>query len=59
MFASLHALQYNFDGLLQVLCLGLIFGVIRKYGSTTHCALIHGSYDFVLFMILYLSGRGH
>jgi len=59
MFASLHAWQYNFDALLQVLCLGLIFGVIRKYSNTTICALVHGSFDFVLFMIAYLSGHGH
>ena len=54
MFAAAHAFQYNFDSLLQVFLLGLIFGVIRKWTNTTTCALIHGGYDFVALMAVYL-----
>jgi membrane protease YdiL (CAAX protease family) len=56
MFTSVHALQYNFDALLQVLILGMTFGVIRKYTNTTTCVLIHGGYDCVLLLDMYLNG---
>jgi membrane protease YdiL (CAAX protease family) len=50
-FTSLHALQYNWDGLLSVFLVGLALGVLRKYTNTTTSAVVHGGYDFVLVMI--------
>ncbi|HZI51726.1 MAG TPA: CPBP family intramembrane glutamic endopeptidase [Terriglobia bacterium] len=50
MFTSVHAFQYNFDALIQVLVLGLIFGVVRKRSNTTTAAIIHFGYDFVLLL---------
>lgn len=50
-FTGLHALQYNFDGLLSVFLLGLVLGVIRKHTNTTTSALVHGGYDYVLIML--------
>jgi membrane protease YdiL (CAAX protease family) len=52
MFAAVHALQYNFDALLQVLFLGVVFGLIRKRTNTTTSAIIHGGYDFVLLLTM-------
>ena len=58
-FTSLHALQYNWDGLLVVFLIGLIFGLIRKYSnSTTLCALIHGLYDFIIIMAIVIEVPG-
>jgi membrane protease YdiL (CAAX protease family) len=48
MFTSVHAFQYNFDALIQVLLLGVLFGVVRNRTNTTTAALIHFGYDFVL-----------
>jgi len=53
-FAAVHALQYNFDALLQVLFLGVVFGLIRNRTNTTTSAIIHGGYDFVL--LLWMNG---
>lgn len=50
MFTSVHALQYDFDALIQVLLLGLILGYVRKRTNTTTSALIHGTYDLALFL---------
>jgi len=55
MFTAVHALQYNFDALLQVLFLGIVFGVIRKRTNTTTSAIIHGGYDFVLLLMMDLT----
>ncbi|HEX4999196.1 MAG TPA: CPBP family intramembrane glutamic endopeptidase [Terriglobia bacterium] len=55
MFTAVHALQYNFDALIQVLCLGLAFGLIRKWSNTTTCAIIHGGYDCLLLLGMYFS----
>jgi membrane protease YdiL (CAAX protease family) len=52
MFTAVHALQYNFDALLQVFFLGVVFGLIRKRTNTTTSALIHGGYDFVLLLTM-------
>ena len=52
MFTAVHALQYNFDALIQVLFLGIVFGVIRKRTNTTTSAIIHGAYDFVLLIAM-------
>lgn len=51
-FTALHALQYNFDGLLTVFVIGLILGVIRKYSNTTTSAVVHGTFDFVVVLIM-------
>lgn len=51
-FAAVHALQYNFDALVQVLFLGIVFGLIRKRTNTTTSAIIHGGYDFVLLLTM-------
>jgi membrane protease YdiL (CAAX protease family) len=59
-FTSLHALQYNWDGLVSVFLIGLALGVIRKYTNTTTSAMVHGGYDFVLVMAEVLhAGLGH
>jgi membrane protease YdiL (CAAX protease family) len=50
-FAALHALQYNFDGVLSVFLAGMIFGLIRRRTNTTTSAIWHGFYDFVLIML--------
>jgi membrane protease YdiL (CAAX protease family) len=50
MFASVHAMQYDFDALIQVLFLGIVFGIIRKKTNTTTSAIIHGGYDLVLLL---------
>jgi uncharacterized protein len=57
-FAALHALQYNWDGVLSVFLAGLIFGVIRARTNTTTSAITHGSYDFILIMLTVLSLPG-
>jgi membrane protease YdiL (CAAX protease family) len=46
-FTSLHALQYNWDGLVSVFLIGLFLGVLRKYTNTTTSAIVHGGYDFL------------
>lgn len=48
LFTMMHALQYNWDGLLSVFIIGMILGVIRKYSNTTTSAIVHGTYDFIL-----------
>ena len=47
-FTGLHALQYNWDALVTVFVLGLVFGLVRNRTNTTTSAITHGSYDFVL-----------
>ena len=54
LFASLHAFQYNWDGIISVFIAGLVFGLIRGRYSTTVCAITHTTYDFVLFLGLLL-----
>ena len=49
-FTSLHAPQYNWDGLLSVFLIGLVLGFIRKKSNTTTSALVHGTYDCLLFL---------
>jgi membrane protease YdiL (CAAX protease family) len=51
LFASLHALQYNFDAVLSVFVIGLILAVVRRYTNTTTTAIIHGTYDCILILI--------
>lgn len=49
-FVSLHALQYNWDALLVVFTLGIIFGFLRRRTNTTTSAIAHGTYDFLLIL---------
>jgi hypothetical protein len=56
-FTSLHALQYNWDGLVSVFLIGLFLGVLRKFTNTTTSAIVHGGYDFTLVMLEVLAGR--
>lgn len=51
-FASMHALQYNWDGFLVVFLLGAVFAVLRQRTNTTTCAITHGLYDLILFAML-------
>jgi membrane protease YdiL (CAAX protease family) len=46
-FTSLHAWQYQWDGLLSVFVTGLLLGEIRRRSSTTTSAIVHGSFDFI------------
>lgn len=58
MFASVHAVQYNFDGVLVVFIIGLALGYVRRYSTTTTAMAIHGLYDFVAVMLT-LYERAH
>jgi len=51
-FASLHAYQYAWDGLLGVFLVGICFGVLRKYTNTSTSAISHGVYDLTLFVLI-------
>ena len=52
LFASLHAFQYSWDGLISVFFAGIIFAYIRRYTNTTTSAVTHTVYDLVLFTAL-------
>jgi membrane protease YdiL (CAAX protease family) len=52
-FTALHALQYNWDGLLSVFVIGLILGTIRKKTNTSTSAVVHGTYDCILVLLTY------
>jgi hypothetical protein len=56
-FTGLHALQYNWDGLLSVFVTGLALGILRKYTNTTTSALVHGGFDFVLVLAQAMQGQ--
>jgi membrane protease YdiL (CAAX protease family) len=56
-FTGLHALQYHWDALVVVFLVGLVLGVIRKKTSTTVSALVHGTYDFLLVMAMFVEIR--
>jgi uncharacterized protein len=55
LFTATHAFQYNFDALMLVMLLGLLFGVIRKFSNTTMSAIVHGGYDFTLLLVSWLT----
>ncbi len=57
-FTALHALQYNFDGLLSVFLAGLVLGWVRRHTNTAVSAVVHGFYDFLLIMLTVLSAPG-
>jgi hypothetical protein len=50
-FASLHALQYNFDGVIGVFVIGLVLGLVRRATNTTTSAIVHGLYDSTLVLL--------
>ncbi len=52
LFASLHAFQYSWDGLISVFLAGIVFAYIRRYSNTTTSAITHTVYDLVLFFLL-------
>ena len=52
LFASLHAFQYSWDGLISVFLAGIIFAYIRRYSNTTTSAITHTVYDLVLFSMM-------
>lgn len=54
-FTALHALQYNWDALVSVFLLGLLFGVVRQRANTSTSAIVHGSYDFLVTMVVILN----
>lgn len=47
-FTSLHAMQYHWDSLLLVFCIGIILGLLRKYTNTTVAIITHATYNFLL-----------
>jgi membrane protease YdiL (CAAX protease family) len=52
LFASLHAFQYSWDGLISVFLAGIVFAYIRQYTNTTTSAITHTIYDLVLFSMM-------
>jgi len=56
-FASLHAYQYAWDGVLSVFLAGLVFALLRERTNTSVCAITHATYDLVLFGLL-MAGIG-
>jgi membrane protease YdiL (CAAX protease family) len=54
-FASAHAFQYSWDGIVVVLLVGICLGIIRKYTNTTTSAITHGTYDLVLFLLPFIT----
>jgi membrane protease YdiL (CAAX protease family) len=50
-FASLHAMQYNWDSLLVVFLVGAAFGILRTRTNTSVAAIAHGFYNFTLIMM--------
>jgi uncharacterized protein len=51
-FASLHAYQYAWDGVIGVFLAGICFGLLRYYTNTSTSAISHGVYDLVLFALV-------
>ncbi|NTV65466.1 MAG: CPBP family intramembrane metalloprotease, partial [Oscillochloris sp.] len=56
-FMSLHALQYNWDGLLAVFLVGIVCGLVRARANTSTSAIVHGVYNFTLIMLSLLGGK--
>jgi membrane protease YdiL (CAAX protease family) len=56
-FASLHAYQYAWDGVLSVFLAGFVFAALREKTNTSVCAITHATYDLVLFALL-MAGIG-
>ena len=49
-FAAIHGLQYQWDGLISVLVVGIFLGLVRKRSNTTMSAMVHAMYDFVILL---------
>jgi len=56
-FASLHAYQYAWDGVISVFLAGIVFALLRVRTNTSVCAITHATYDLVLFALL-MAGIG-
>lgn len=54
-FTSLHAVQYNFDGLIVVFMVGTVMGILRRRTNTSTSAIAHGTYDLILLLLAGLS----
>lgn len=54
LFAALHAFQYHWDAVLGVFLFGLILAFIRKWTNTSTSALVHGLYDCLSLLLMYL-----
>jgi membrane protease YdiL (CAAX protease family) len=52
LFAAIHALQYHWDGVLQIFLIGLIFGWMRMRWNTTMTIISHTIYDLVIFALI-------
>jgi len=52
LFCSLHAWQYNLDGLVVIFAVGLVMALIRKQYNTVSAVLAHASYDLGLCVII-------
>jgi membrane protease YdiL (CAAX protease family) len=55
LFTAAHALQYEFEALISVFCLGLVFGLLRRRTNTTTSAIAHGTYDAILILLVSLA----
>ena len=51
-FSALHAFQYQWDGLISVFLVGLIFGWMRTRWNTTTTVISHTVYDLVYFSLI-------
>jgi membrane protease YdiL (CAAX protease family) len=56
-FTSLHAFQYNLDGLVSVFLAGLFLGLVRRRSNTSTSAIVHGVYDAILLLLSMLATR--
>lgn len=56
-FASLHAYQYAWDGVISVFLVGIVFALLRKRTNTSVCMITHATYDLTLFALL-MAGIG-
>jgi membrane protease YdiL (CAAX protease family) len=57
LFTSLHAHQYNIDGLFIVFIVGHILGRLRRQDNTYSSIIAHGTYDFILLLLAMLQQR--
>ena len=52
LFTSLHAWQYNLDGLVVIFAVGLVMALVRKQYNTVSAVLAHATYDFGLCVLI-------
>lgn len=58
LFAVAHT-QYGVSyAVLGVFLIGIVLGYQRKYMNTTACVITHAGYNFIAFILPYLSGGG-